>query len=412
MLTVVGVALVLFLLVTMVLTLVTYQVQATTRQQARAKALHIADAGINAYLYQLRKQSTYWSTNPTLGPVTLDDGYWTVVATPAGTSTPLTLRSTGIVPGLKSSRTVVTSVRFPSFADYMFLSGDTGTSQSTDWILIGADATIIGKVRSNNGIDNAGHITGSATAVDNIIGAGPIDGGKFPYSAPVDFAGAIQDVVGIKNGAIAAGTYFAPPVSPAIAYRATFTPAGTGLVVERVTGKSASGITSVVAVGTYSVPGNGLFFFDGDVYISGAFGIPVTVASSSDIYVTNNLTLKDPAQTYTCGLIADSDVLLPIAFTGFPTDMTLQACLLARQGTIKPYPDTGSTVKNSLTIFGSESYAQKGWMAMSSGGTIVYGFLERTYNYDGRANDNPPPGFPVIHDGSLRISTWVEQGNN
>jgi len=45
----------------------------------------------------------------------------------------------------------------------------------------------------------------------------------------------------------------------------------------------------------------------------------------------------------------------------------------------------------------------EGWMSDSS-----HGFSQRTYTYDQRLDIYAPPRYPVVHDGSLKVATWVE----
>ncbi len=399
-LTVVGVAMIVFILCMAVLTLVTYQTTAAGQQESRTKALHTADAGINAYLYELRRNDHYYSSNPTLGPVTLSDGSWVVTATPPTTTTPLILRAVGTIPGRKASRTVVASVRFPTFADYMFLTDAT--------INIGADATIEGKVRANGAITNAGHITGSAISGDRVTNTGQIDSGYKQFQPTVDFGGVVSDLTAIRAAAQAAGTYFGT-ASGATGYRAMFSPSGTSIIVDKVNANS-SGITVVSNVGTFAVPSSGAFYFDDEVWVAGAYDAMCTIGCSTNIYIPGNITLRNANDPFTLGLISDTSVIVKYGYTGFPTDCTIQACMVARQGSVKADLDTyPNTLRHSITIKGSMAYRQFGGFALVSGGRDVAGFDERTYSYDQRADTNPPPMFPVVRDGTLKVATWIDQ---
>ena len=59
---------ILFLLATTVLLLVTYREKQTAAVTERNQSMHIADAGLNEYVYQLSQQYDYWKTHSTLGP--------------------------------------------------------------------------------------------------------------------------------------------------------------------------------------------------------------------------------------------------------------------------------------------------------------------------------------------------------
>jgi hypothetical protein len=398
MLTVLGISVIVLLFVTIALTLVTYQTVASGKEESRVKALHVADSGIDAYMYELRKNNTFMgSLNGAEA-----DGSWVVTASPPTTAAPLTLRSVGTVPGRNQSRSVVATVRFPTFADYMFLTNT--------YINIGNGATIMGKVRANGNIQNGGNITGSATTAGTYTGNYGGSNGTLGVSpaiqhAPsVDFGTVVADLAAMKTAATSSSTYFGAIASGATGYRMTFSGSGITFTVEKVNA-TTSGLTVVSTVGTYNIPANGIVYFDDEVWVRGSYAAMCTVACSKDIYISENITASDPNQAYTLGLIADSDIILPIGYTTFPTNMTIQACMVARQGTI--YADTNTypnTTRTKVEIDGSMAYNTFSWFQSGSAG-----FSTRVYNYDERANLNPPPSFPVVHDGTLKVSTWVDQ---
>jgi hypothetical protein len=83
--------------------------------------------------------------------------------------------------------------------------------------------------------------------------------------------------------------------------------------------------------------------------------------------------------------------------------------MLSQSGRI--YADTKQGVfRNSIVITGSETYydANGGFVVVDSYGNSVAGFLNRTYTYDQRLDDFPPPKYPIIQDGSLKVNTWIE----
>ena len=72
---------ILFILATAVLMLVEYRGNRTESVTKRNQAVHIADAGVNQYMYQLSQKYDFYQTQGVLGPVQMDDGAYTV--TPA-----------------------------------------------------------------------------------------------------------------------------------------------------------------------------------------------------------------------------------------------------------------------------------------------------------------------------------------
>jgi hypothetical protein len=410
MIIVVGVVTVLFLLTTMLVVVSNYMLTSGRQQEIRVKTVHVADAGLNAYLYELRRDSLYYQTNPTLGPVVQDDGVWVVTAMPPTSTSPLTLRAEGRLNSQATSKTVVATVRFPTFADYMFLS-------NAD-INIGADAYIVGKVRSNGNVNNAGEITGSTYAKGTITGAGQFGTAlpsgstvKFPGQVTVDFSQVTADTNVILAAATASGTYYAAPGTGYVGYKVTVT--GTTYTCEKVKSVTTNGtmVTEAIVGQTgKAIPASGVLYFAGtttDVYVQGTYDKPITICSMRDIYIINDYKPVNALSANTAGLIAKRNNIVPTGYTSVPQDMILTAALLSQEGST--YGDLSTTViKNSIVITGSNSYFTYGYFAQYSGSTVTRGFANRTYAYDQRLDLYAPPRYPVVHDGSLKVNTWIE----
>lgn len=402
MVVVMGVVAILFVLTTMLLVVVNYTIAGTRQQELRVKTVHIADAGINAYLYQLRRDPIYYSTHPMLTG-TQDDGRWVVTATAPTTATPLTLRCEGSLLSQNTSKTVVATVRFPTFADYMFLADAN--------INIGSGATIHGKVRTNGNLDNAGTITKQAYAKGTITGTGAFGTllpsgtqAKYPNQPKIDFAQVTADTDVILAAAQVAGSYYGP--SLAKGYRITFS--GANYTIEKVTAIASNGNLTVTAVaGPRPVPAIGVIYVADDVWVRGTYNVPETVCSSRDIYIPEDFKPVDLNSVHTAGLIAQRNIIVPSWYASVPNDMKLTAAMLAQTGSI--YGDLkDGYIKNSITITGSSSYFTYGYFVSMSGSTVLAGFRSRTYSYDDRLDLYPPPKYPVVHDGSLKVNTWVE----
>ncbi|HET6351186.1 MAG TPA: hypothetical protein VFG89_03520 [Coriobacteriia bacterium] len=382
----------LFVLATMVLAMVAQSTFSSTRRTAQTKAVHMADAGLNAYLYELRRNPSYYVAHPTLGPTTLEDGTWSVASTAPTSEDPLMLRVTGAIPSMDSTSVVIASVRFPTYADYMFLTDAFNR--------IGSGATIVGKVRSNEYIENDGRITGVAEAVDHISGSGVFGGGKKCPVPIVDFAQVTADLGDIRNMATAAGTYFGP--SGALGYRATVS--GNRVTVLKITAMNTTTgvISSSTTVGIYTIPASGVMYFNDKVYVSGTYSERLTIASAQTIYIVDNFVPANLNSTATSGLIGAQDIIVPTRFTSVPSTMQVTAALLAQNGQIYGECYSGY-YKTKITILGS--IACKGQPYFVSGST---GWASRVYDYDERLDIHPPPMFPQIRDGTLKISTWNE----
>jgi type II secretory pathway pseudopilin PulG len=399
--TVVSTGAILFILATTLISVAVYNADQTHRQEARVKALHMADAGLNAYLYELRRNPNYASSNPVLGWTSLDDGRWYVEATPPSGSTPLRLRATGVIPSFASTRTVVATVRFPTYAEYMFLSDAN--------INIGAGAVIYGKVRCNQTVDNQGVVTGKVESHVNVTGlldSAHLQQGYITNAPLVDFNQVSADLATMRTKATADGTYFSALASPKLGYRITFS--GANATIEQVTAESGTGVLTVTGATTRAIPASGIFFFDDHVWVRGTYTGSVTVGCSSDIKIPSDLQPSTTSSQFTCGLVAYGNVIVPTWYTSVPDNMTLYAAMLAQTGSV--YGDLqDGIIKNNIYIVGSISQRAYGYFVRVSGSTVLAGFRTRSYNYDPRLSLYPPPNYPTLRDGSLNVDSWIEQ---
>jgi hypothetical protein len=385
----------LFVMATTLMTVALYQSQMTGLRTGRVRATHVADAGINAYLYQLKNASGYYTTNPSTGWVTIGTGEkYSLIASAPANGQPLTLYSTGV--STDGTVTIAAAVRFPTFADYMFLSNSD--------LNFAANALVNGQVRSNANITNNGHITGKVMAGGLVTGSGQLDQGSANHQPTVDFNQVLVDMDNIMLSAKGNNVYF--PASGVYGYRVTLD--HSTAVIEKITGGTTSGNLTTTYVAAMTVPDSGALYFSDSVWVQGNYSKPVSVVSDRDIYIPANLTPTDPASTVTCGLIAHGNIIVPCWYASVPQDMVLTAAMLSQSGRV--YADMKQGVfRNTITITGSLTYydANGGFVSMS-GSTPVAGFRSRTYSYDQRLDKFPPPKYPVIHDGSLKVDTWVE----
>jgi len=415
---------ILFILSTMLITMSVFQVTQAQREEQRMKALHIADAGLNAYLAELRRNPAYGTTNPNLGPLATPDGTWTVSVTP--TTGALVVRSVGTVTnakGAQTSRTLVSRVAFPTYADYAILCDD--------YISIGADAVFIGKVRSNDYIDNSGKVFADASlnvnqpgqlwAVNTItdrtgsIPKRPAQASFIHAGAPtVDFGQITGDMTTIQTTASGSGTSYAALTGSDLGYRVVLN--GGTYSLSRITGgnKFNGGLTYVAITGQQNVaiPAAGVLYFNDDVWVQGTYNAMVTVASSGDIMLTQNIAPTDPNSAFTCGLVAQNNVWIPINYSTseLPSQLSIQAAMVAISGSCGAYFDNGGPLRTKAAFIGSRSYkVATGLVQTDSSGHEIRGFSNRVYDYDERLDTYAPPKFPVIHDGTLKVTTWTEQ---
>ncbi len=385
---------ILFMLVTMLIGSVAQHTLETKRYQARTTAMHVADAGVNAYMYAFKHGSGVYI--PTLGPTAVDQGTWTVTATPPDpvTNTPLRLRSVGVVPGLEATRAILAEVRRPTYADYSVLIDD-------DYAL-GTGGTILGKLRANGNVDNDGTITGRAEASGSFSGSGQYlgDPPKTGGLPKVDFAQVTADINAIRTKATAIGTFYA--ASGARGYRVTIT--GTSVQIDKVTAvNNSTGALTTTAYATTSVPADGVFYFNDTVWVRGTYSAALTI-SATKFVLPYNLRPQSEQAVHVLGLISSSDITFPLWYSAaeFPTDVWCQAALLAQNGGIGAEFRTGS-YKNSIMIRGSRAF--RTLVGFESGSSE---FHTRTYEYDKRLEGTPPPMYPQIKDGTYKVSSWLE----
>jgi len=416
--------LVLFVLSTMLLTLANNQTLFVSRDQNSQRRLHLADAGLNAYLYEVKRDPNYWAANPTMGPVTTVDGRWIVTASKSGGY--LVVRSSASASGVEGTRTIVSKVSFPTFADYTMLSDGA--------VRIGADAVITGTIYSNStlaggrdgyAVEHAGVLkavagvagSGQIYAVGKILTVGSkwyVEGGTaglHPDQPVVDFTQVSADLDAIRVKAVASSTRFTIPTS-GIGYRLCLL--GDRYTLDRVVGnKFTGGLTYPLRVASGQIPSSGVFYFDGDVWVQGDYSVMVTVASAGDILICQNLTATNLTAKKTCGLIASKNVWIPDSYplSELPRDITIQAALVAMTGQCGAYlSGANPRMRGTAKFLGSRAYKLPCGLVMVDGsGTELYGFDTRTYDYDANLDSNPPPMFPVIHTGSLKVVTWTER---
>ncbi|MCX6786963.1 MAG: hypothetical protein NTY93_00315 [Candidatus Kaiserbacteria bacterium] len=151
---------------------VTSSARSTRYDLASAQALAIAEAGVDATLYQLNQNPGYaGETNTALG-----NGYLTTVVTSIdGSSKRIT--ATAYVPS-NINPIATKTVKVATSINNAVISFHYGVQAGTGGFVMSGGATINGSVYSNGGIDatTGVHITGSATAINTIGGNNYVTG--------------------------------------------------------------------------------------------------------------------------------------------------------------------------------------------------------------------------------------------
>jgi hypothetical protein len=422
--TVVAISAILFLLATTLIMLVTQQQITTSHVVARNKALQVADAGITAYLYQLRYNSTYDQQHPTMGPVATTEGSWTVTASRETSGGVVTLRSVGQIPGLGSERRILAKAKFPSFSDYMIVMNDS--------YAIDSPFKIKGKVYSNGPVRNDGEITGHVYSKAGITGGGIFGDGKTAYcSQPtINFSGINADLNVLSASATYTGTNFPASGTGGLGYRVILN--GAGGTYQKVTAVNSStgALTltgSAIAFTIPAPPMSGVLFFKDRVWIDGTYSVPVTVVSNATQRDTSNSGIGGSATPYdgsafyivgnlkptnvdnnaiVCGLVAPGDISIPIWYDSMTNNyggstspqLNIWAAMISQTGTLHCDNDGTGKIRD-LYVCGARTAVKAGNFS---------GVTKSTMEYDFRLQEQSPPLFPVIRDGSMTVDSWVE----
>jgi hypothetical protein len=455
---------VLFILATTLIVLASQQQVSAGKQLSRTKALHAADAGINAYLYKLSKTGdpvTYVNTtgNATLGPTATADGNWTVTAVFDPAKGVIILTSVGNVPSANVSRMVKAQVKPSGFSDYMFLFNES--------LPIGAGALIKGSVRSNKNITNDGEITGAAYAVGTITspsGSGKFDGGRYPGWTSASFA--TVDFAKLKSIATTTGTYWGdvgtfgsysstPTLNTQrhyVGYHVVLT--GTGGYWEKMKGINTTTGTMTVDAATrtnFDIPlpvgtqSNGVLYFDDAIWVEGQYSRKVTIVSgvdyessssdknnigsvqtattpktdmnatstaqpppqsiNSSVFIASDITPVDQTSDSVCGIVTPGDISFPTEYASMPSTLDVWSAILSVNGSVHADMQSNKT-KALVNFIGANASWDPG--GMTSGNPATMGFVSRNYFYDYRLNMNPPPNYPPLGDGKLNVASWVE----
>lgn len=453
--TVVAVSAIVFIALATSLTMIEYRDTQTTRYTDRNRAMQLADAGINEYLYQLSEDYRFYSTNPTLDPAAAPaDGTWHVVATAPHDEELLTLNSTGTLND-GTTRTITATVKFPNFVDYCVFviedysvgSGFTfeGKVYVKGWLNMNSGSNITGLAMSNTGFKKDSK---TLTLTNNRLPAGtaPYSGGAKLLTSPLTMDSVTEDLAAMAASATAGGIYL-PAYSTSTygsipsntstkhytnrqGYRLTFS--GATVKVEAITAEQQENGTLSVSTKqplsaglTVPIPANGIIYVNGYCWVQGTYSQKVTIAVPSpyDIIVPDNLQCSSGSPKATCGLVAGGDIAFPFWYASMPEDLYVQAAMLAQSGFVNidqldsgyrysstyPYYPLYWQYKSSYSSHKKNSINLVGSRAMDNMGSgLAQGFEIRNSSPDERLYDNPPPLYPNVQGEELKVMSWHE----
>ena len=406
----------------------------TKFEERQSRALDVAEAGINYYLWHLAHNPSDYQDGTSLpaaapfGPYThnyydndgnLIGAYTLTVTPPTNGSTVTTVKSLGTVPNMGGGRTILAQLGQPSFSNYIFLS-------NTE-LVFSATSTTTGPVHSNVGVDFNGTNNGPVTAARTTYTSG-VDGAshtgvwgtggpksQWQYPVPaVDFNKVTVNLSDMQtqsqpsNGGVNLGTS-----GGAGWYLQLKSGSPASFDVYKVSSESTTGITKTF-IRTQAVPTDGIVFSPETVWIAGtgftgrmtvvAAYLPDTASKRRSINVIGDLTYAASDGTAAIGLVAQQDVFIP---RYVPSTMTVNAAVLAQYGSVG-YDTANGGLKTAFTLYGAIAQNQNAYGFKTTGcSPYCTGFPTTSYNFDSHLIYAPPPSFPTT--GNYSVLNWREQ---
>ncbi len=429
---------------------VSYRYQQSVRQTYKANALQMAEAGLNYYywyvLHTLEGKSSaqleaYWATAP-LGVPSYENQvkdqsgkvigvYRLEVTPPAKGSTIIMAKIIGWdIKNAKLTRTIEARLRKPSWSEYSVIANDV--------MRFGEGTETWGPIYSNNGIhyDGVAHNLVSSYVTNTYWDPDynaykPGVWTSLPNEAQVFLAGKAYPVsykdfnqVSVDFGVMK--TYSAPTKGglyfPAVnkkdcGYHVQLRTDGKIRVATVNTCDTSSyKIVKESSFTTYTMPTNGLIFFQANTWVEGSISDKhLTIAAAdpdngavTNIYLFNDVTYTNTDGRDVLGLIAQNNVSVGLYSDD---DLRIDAALVAQIGRVGrdyyTYSDSNSYyIRNTITVNGAIATNSRYGFAWICGGTHCSGYRNRNIIYDNNLLYTPPPFFPTGTHYS--IDQWEE----
>ncbi len=434
--------------------------RATAAQTAREHALQIAEAGTEYYRWHLAHDpDDFQDGTGAAGPYVHDFtdaagrkiGEFSLEITPPPLgSTVVVVKSVGTYLGTTTAeRAVEVTMAIPSVARYAVAADEE--------VRIGEGTITEGPVHGNSGVrfdgiarnvvssardvyDDPDHNGGNEFGVHTHVSpADPLPpaavpdrsdiftvGREFPVPA-IDFAGMITDLAAIKTKAQQAGHYY--NASGKQGYRIVLkandtydlyqvktknTPASQCKNVQGDADWDLWTIKTQTLLGNYAFPGNGLIFFEDNVWVEGtvttarltiaAARFPDAPGQRRDIIVNSDINYGAEDGSAVLGLIAQNSVNV-----GLSSDANLEidAAMVAQHGRVGRHYYSSSCgtgyTRSSIRTYGSIVSAERYGFAWTDG----TGYQSRSIVYDPHLLYAPPPEFPLTTD-EYEVVGWRE----
>jgi hypothetical protein len=423
---VIGVIIILSVLIYTLIPYMETESSATQREETSAKALYIAEAGINNYLWHLNQDEDYFETqiHPAQGQDEKGQERWVDYAggsyhleVEALDNTPgVIVTSTGQISknNLVVTRKIRAVIKKRSFTHYLYFTDHEtveGTGQKI-WFITGD--IIRGPLHSNDYI----HIWGdpefqkkvtTSRNLDIHSGSNPVF--KEGYEEEVPVLEMPPTNVELKTWAQAGGYYYYG--------KTTITMKSSGYLFISNNHSQSTGPTGLV-----SLPANGVIYVDGqngaksnqnngDVYVEGTLSGRLTIASKNNIYITGDLLYKDEA-TDMLGLIAENYVYI-LHYKGYkdvaPNNIEINAAIFAVNHSFSYEKYYYGPPKGTITLKGALAQKYRGAVGTFYRSGRKRSGYSKDYYYDERMLYTEPPHFIEPLNSGFEITAWEEIRN-
>ncbi len=374
------------------------------------EAFNLAEAGLDKAIVWFREQAsppTGNRTNPWGGVQSLGNGTYSVAITDlgaVGTNTGVRryrVVSTGTVAGM--SRSLTNYIQVDNYARYIWFTDRETFGGTTVWFWSGDHLNGPTHTNAHYNIYKNPVFAGEVGSVDDYIrfynNGNNINlnaTSNSPYDEP-------EFNQGVKFGAEATTM-----PTQALSLRAAASSSGMWLKGDSTIVFNSNGTITVTNSKakwnnyTTSIPSNGAIFVSGgDLTISGTVNGNVTVGSSQDVIIPNNIVYAsnprtNPNSDDMLGIIAESDVMVS---SGAPTNVEIDACIMALGTSFMLQNYSSVSAKGTLTVYGGIIQDERGPVGTFNGttGQKVSGY-SKDYSYDPRLLSTPPPFMPTTGD--------------
>jgi len=157
---------------------------------------------------------------------------------------------------------------------------------------------------------------------------------------------------------------------------------------------------------------NGVAWFDEPVHVSGELDGELTIGSSVDIYIDDDITYEDsteedgpnPGCDDVLGLVSEGDVIVARTAAN-EDDVVIHAHMLALDESFMAEEYWEGPPRGTLTMYGGFAQQRQGAVGQFNSSGIVHGY-QKDYHYDINLLGHSPPGYPGT--GKYHLIQWEE----